>query len=728
MKKYKISSEEFGKVSYKRLANSPGANSRYGESTLKGEELKARMDEPFELFMAKFNQLVSLIVGTPEGDSLTKNIPTGISETHTLYDLICDVVSEGGEFASYLSVGDKTLLEKLADLKSSIDTVSKRCADDAETLSKRVEEELKRMVPRMAPTDEMRAYVAEEGYESSVPVFVEPQADSLVMRDYKGRIKSKAPLSEEDVVNLAFLVAGYIANRGTQILDGSLSISGELFVGGSAKAKELESLEVSTACIVANSAGIPLAELSGYVIRVNGDSAYAIAYDPFEQCVKIGLGTYNNEAHSFAFGEGQAQSLATRADINHLHVPIWDNVKKTFIDSDIPFEALIKKRGELEDGEVPVWDGASGTVVGSGRKAQALALREEVAGALKGRASGAVVALKDVSRVGHNVKYKVVRKNLFPTNNDLELLSGSEVAGTEGSNYYGFAFRGLPKGLYTLSATRTDGGTNSLYVYCSDGISEGKNFTNRDYNKKVFDIPEGGNLFVYSGNPTSSQAYGSLEAVINKFNAFEFQLEPGATATAYTPYIADIEAAKVRVQGKNLINPDLWNDTFDKQEDGSYLSNTTISPSNTTKDFFLPSGIYTISYYIKCESGKNYSFRLCYVDDTYEDLFVQSNGGYVYGKDTTNGKAIKAIQFYLGETSNNVQFKDLQIEADHASEYEPYVAPVEYAQGEAIESIHPGMTITTDTEGALVEVEYNRDINKAFEEITNAIISIGGYL
>ena len=41
-------------------------------------------------------------------------------------------------------------------------------------------------------------------------------------------------------------------------------------------------------------------------------------------------------------------------------------------------------------------------------------------------------------------------------------------------------------------------------------------------------------------------------------------------------------------------------------------------------------------------------------------------------------------------------------------------------------SVSPCMTILTDTEGAIVECEYNRDTNKVIEKLTNAIIALGG--
>ena len=43
-----------------------------------------------------------------------------------------------------------------------------------------------------------------------------------------------------------------------------------------------------------------------------------------------------------------------------------------------------------------------------------------------------------------------------------------------------------------------------------------------------------------------------------------------------------------------------------------------------------------------------------------------------------------------------------------------------------ITSLYPSTTLTTDTECVLIDCEYNRDINKAFAELQQAIISLGG--
>ena len=76
--------------------------------------------------------------------------------------------------------------------------------------------------------------------------------------------------------------------------------------------------------------------------------------------------------------------------------------------------------------------------------------------------------------------------------------------------------------------------------------------------------------------------------------------------------------------------------------------------------------------------------------------------------------------------------KDIQLNmGDTVTEYEPYKEPEAYMPDsdgivEDVTSLYPTTTLLKDTEGVIIKCEYNRDINKAFEELTNAIISLGG--
>ena len=125
MNKYKISEEEFAKVSLKRLANNPSAKSNYDRSKLNAEQLKARMDEPLKLFKEKLNAIAALIYGEGD-DSADAHMPTGIKEGHTYKQLVSDIVSQSAVFAGYLSVGDMSLLKKLEAIEKVLEnTVAK---------------------------------------------------------------------------------------------------------------------------------------------------------------------------------------------------------------------------------------------------------------------------------------------------------------------------------------------------------------------------------------------------------------------------------------------------------------------------------------------------------------------------------------------------------------------------------------------------------------------------
>jgi hypothetical protein len=94
------------------------------------------------------------------------------------------------------------------------------------------------------------------------------------------------------------------------------------------------------------------------------------------------------------------------------------------------------------------------------------------------------------------------------------------------------------------------------------------------------------------------------------------------------------------------------------------------------------------------------------------------------------------LRFYIGYIANNqgeyVIIDNLQVEiGDNVTEWEEYKEPepiTPNADGTAEGIIGKGESITlmTDTEGVNIEAEYNKDLNKVFESLVNAIISLGG--
>lgn len=201
--------------------------------------------------------------------------------------------------------------------------------------------------------------------------------------------------------------------------------------------------------------------------------------------------------------------------------------------------------------------------------------------------------------------------------------------------------------------------------------------------------------------------------------------------------VDDPAAVTVKAQGKNLVNPSAYargatrttlsGDVFTTEfTNGAKHLNTgyTYTPAKH------PSGTYTVTF-VPVSAGAQACLFVYAADDNAQiaNLYgVGANGKYSLTF-TANE------EFYVSVAGDNdargTHSYKLQLEVGAtATAYEPYIEPVSYpvsADGScSVASIHPAMTLTTDTEGAVVDCEYNRDINKVIEQLTQAIISMGG--
>lgn len=697
MKKYKISAEEFNKVSLTRISNTPSSPSQYNGARLGAEDLKKRMDAPLELFRDKLNALVGFLLGEGD-DSAIAHIDTGIYEGHTISQMLKDIVAESADFASYLSVGEKSLLESLEAIGESINKmdVALGACIDKNTYEKDIDSITLKMLSHEEAASEA-IEVLERELSAAKAELIESIAQAL--------ISAKKYADDEKV-----------GKSGDQTISGALSISGDLLVGGNTYAKQLESLKVGDAVIIANADGVLLSELSGYVIRVNKEAAYAIVYDPADDCVKIGLGMYNDDSDTkvFTFLEGEAQVLATRADIADGNIPEWDNDKKTFRDSGYKVGDFAKK------GDVPT---AS-------------------ANALIGSEMGEVVALKDVSRIEHNLGVKVESKNLMPypytdktktvcgitfTDNGDGTITANGTA-TETASYYSTANVDYPNGTYTFSGCPSGGSTSTYTINC---------FCRDNNNQYLVDTLEHGDGKTFTAN-NGFKTIGFSLRIYKGFTAenlvFKPMYERGAKKTGYKPYLANPEAVKITTMGANLFDVSKTKDNSGNDYETYDAATNTITAHSAnysawgslgTLTPLLPAGTYT---FLK---GNGYRSALCAFSVNNEEIGDFTN--YNYNQKitfTVNEPFYLKAKYMLNAASYpcSASAKDFMLLSGDVSEaeYEPYKEPIEYAYGEEIKSIYPSTTLMTDTEGAVISVEYNRDINKAFEELMNLILSLGG--
>lgn len=391
---------------------------------------------------------------------------------------------------------------------------------------------------------------------------------------------------------------------------------------------------------------------------------------------------------------------------------------------------LLPKEESILDGEL------NGTSV---RPVQNKAIGQGVANALKGTASGAVIALTDVSPLDHEIGVKLSVKNLL----DLTSLIGKSVTenggtlscGTDGgitgsgtlTGYIGFdAFRlYLPKGKYILSSS---GDYNNFGCY----------FVFRDENAASLaegSVSKSGGAFTFDTAGYPALSYVDVTIKRNNNTALSgtayFQLEAGTTATAYTPHVADVSTATLKKYGKNLVDiSQMLNECLVDNGDGTFTYTKKAPYDSAMFPLKLKAGTKITSKAEIISSQNNTENSLCY-RVTYADGGIK--GYYLSDSKVTLEKDIVGLVIYSYEANASYVFKEWQLEiGTEASAYEPYKEPETYqvnpdgSPASGVTSLAPTTTLLTDTAGVTIDATYNRDTNKVIERLVSAIISLGG--
>lgn len=115
----KISDTEALKAGVRSLPNHPSGNSMYGQGTYSAENLKEAFDALPNLIRERYNELAdSINDSTNAKTGILKQIKTGISDGHTLYDLMNDIFN--GQLAEYMNAGGNGLTSTLYYLQGQI--------------------------------------------------------------------------------------------------------------------------------------------------------------------------------------------------------------------------------------------------------------------------------------------------------------------------------------------------------------------------------------------------------------------------------------------------------------------------------------------------------------------------------------------------------------------------------------------------------------------------------
>lgn len=184
--------------------------------------------------------------------------------------------------------------------------------------------------------------------------------------------------------------------------------------------------------------------------------------------------------------------------------------------------------------------------------------------------------------------------------------------------------------------------------------------------------------------------------------------------------VTDLTAVKVKRYGSNLFDgnliPGVYNSTdLDNPVTSGYV------PKYQSIKIYLKAGTYTISSSVLIRIVR------AIVDGVYKNISAIGKS-YTFSA-TTDGYC--GFSFRREDNLNWDSSEKIWINrGSSAIDYEQY-ALAEYtpnADGtvNGVTSIYPNTTLTTDTDGIIIDCEYNRDINKAFAELQSAIISLGG--
>ena len=273
----------------------------------------------------------------------------------------------------------------------------------------------------------------------------------------------------------------------------------------------------------------------------------------------------------------------------------------------------------------------------------------------------------------------------------------------------------LQKGKYFLSGCPASGSSDTYYI------------TTNGYNGES-DIGTGRILDITSDLIQTNIAIIIKPGTTVSNLVFKPQLEPGMTATAYTPYVAGLSAVSVKKYGKNLI-PYTYVETtitkngitFTDNGDGTITANGTATADVGFKclnflNVSVPKGNYTAS---GTPSGGGLSYYINFAF-THNNVKILDSGDYGNGLHVSLPDGAEqmyaAIRIRIGATLNNAIFRPQLEPGDAATDYEPYKAPAIYtpdASGKVT-----GVTLddstsffTTDTAGVLLTVEYSSDYN-----------------
>lgn len=243
----------------------------------------------------------------------------------------------------------------------------------------------------------------------------------------------------------------------------------------------------------------------------------------------------------------------------------------------------------------------------------------------------------------------------------------------------------------------------------------------------------------YANNSFSGALRGSAsgEAVrLTDVSPIEHEIKIKLTAESNH---SDFSGVTLKRYGKNLLPYPYKNTNIDYtfnginykvKSDGTVVLNGTANEQSyfILAGLVLNKGVYYLSGCPSGGQGSTYSIYFQY------DNFSYYKADYGSGvKIDINEKKNCAVAINIGKntTVSNLIFKPMLEVGSKLTDFEERRTAVAYTPAvdgtvTGVTSISPDMTFLSDTDGIIINAEYNKDLNKAFAELQQAILSMGG--
>lgn len=405
-----------------------------------------------------------------------------------------------------------------------------------------------------------------------------------------------------------------------------------------------------------------------------------------------------------------------------------------FVYTDFTSEQLAQLKGEKGDKGEQGIQGVKGDKGDTGEKGEKgekgditeLQMNTACCNPLKGYATGNPITISDASPNEHELKVTVKSKNLIPypyydttktangitftDNGDGSITANGTATERTTFKLHTFTSVNLEKGTYFLSGCPKGGSTNSYRI----------NFAARVENKTFFDKSDIGNGLLLETENKISSFYGVIiiaEGTTCSNLTFKPMLCRGISSIPYKKYFSDKTKATVKRSGKNLlpfpyaaVSQVINGITFNVNNDGS----VTVSGTPTADTSFC------------LQENADYGNENI---ETKTNI-PSSNKDYSASKRISYNSVTKKVELVFKQNDGFSGFEIFYPQIEYgkiSTDYEPYISPEFFtpsADGAVknLTSLSKAMNISCEKSEIEIDIEYNKDLNKAFCELQALIL------